>query len=304
MGVRVFQCNQADKVHGENVESVVKTMSKIKSTADVGHTISPERGEFVNLFLIKDMAETRFPDFTNGEMKLGDERQVFAKSVVDAAIQVYVNGRVNDYLPVRLMGQWLRGVDRLLPDSTLSWPDRHRLIAELLYLSGMRLGGLPIKAMQFVGLRDDLPDGYQQWFSKAQEDNKLRSPADHVQKTLAVFGPNLTWSYEPLKSASIAQVHLDVTWERRAAVAKVQHPHVKDQYLADLDTMKYLGEYVNHHDEAKGAAVMLGALAEKLRPTVVAETDFTKEAENQRKLREFLQGIATVPEACLSMVLF
>ena len=146
-------------------------------------------------------------------MKLGDERQAFAKSVVDAAIQVYVNGRMNDWFAVRMTG--------LVPDSDLSWADKHRLIAELLYLSGMRLGGLPIKAMEFVGLRDDLPDGYQQWFSKAQEDNKLRSPADHVQKTLAVFGPNLTWSYEPLKSASIAQVHLDVTWERRAAVAKV-----------------------------------------------------------------------------------
>ena len=250
------------------------------------------------------MAESRFPHFTNGEMKLGDERQVFAKSVVDAAIQIYVNGRVNDYLPVRQMGQWLPGVDRLLPDSTLSWPDRHRLIAELLYLSGMRLGGLPIKAMQFVGLRDDLPDGYQQWFSKAQEDNKLRSPPDHVQKTLAVFGPNLTWNYEPLKSASIAQVHLDVTWNGRAAVAKVQHPHVRDQYLADLQTMTYLGEYVNHHDEAKGAAVMLGALAEKLRPTVVAETDFTKEAENQHRLREALWGIAAVSEAGVSMVWF
>eukprot|EP00435_Cladocopium_sp_Y103_P016501 s1171_g4.t1 len=150
--------------------------------------------------------------------------------------------------------------------------------------------------MQFVGLRDDLPDGYQQWFSKAQEDNKLRSPVDHVQQTLAAFGPNLTWNYEPLKSASIAQVHLDVTWGSRAAVAKVQHPHVRDQYLADLETMKYLGEYVNHHDEAKGAAVMLGALAEKLRPTVVAETDFTVEAENQRRLRESLRGIAIVPE--------
>ena len=115
---------------------------------------------------------------------------------------------------------------------------------------------------------------------------------------------DLTWNFEPLKSASIAQVHLDKTWEGQAAVAKVQHPHVRDQYLADLETMKYLGEYVSHHDEAKGAAVMLGALAEKLRPTVVAETDFTKEAVNQRKLQESLRGIAIVPEACLSMVLF
>eukprot|EP00435_Cladocopium_sp_Y103_P007879 s1171_g2.t1 len=89
---------------------------------------------------------------------------------------------------------------------------------------------------------------------------------------------------------------MDVTWGSRAAVAKVQHPHVRDQYLADLETMKYLGEYVNHHDEAKGAAVMLGALAEKLRPTVVSETDFKKEAENQRSLRKSLQNIATVPE--------
>ena len=100
------------------------------------------------------------------------------------------------------------------------------------------------------------------------------------------------------------RTHLDVTWNGRAAVAKVQHPHVRDQYLADLQTMTYLGEYVNHHDEAKGAAVMLGALAEKLRPTVVAETDFTKEAENQHRLREALWGIAAVPEAGVSMVWF
>lgn len=33
---------------------------------------------------LEQMAESRFLDFTNGEMKLGDERQAFAKSVVDA----------------------------------------------------------------------------------------------------------------------------------------------------------------------------------------------------------------------------
>eukprot|EP00439_Symbiodinium_sp_Y106_P055999 s1046_g7.t2 len=88
-------------------------------------------------------------------------------------------------------------------------------------------------------------------------------------------------------------VHLQATWNGWPAVAKVQHAHVRAEYTGDLKTMALLGTYVNKYEEAKGAAVMLAALAEKLAPTVEMETDFTKEAANQERVRELFRRHGT-----------
>ena len=222
-----------------------------------------------------------------------DERKKLAKTVVDAAISIYTIGMMKEcYAPVEVINQWVPALAGFFPSlatSPLSWEDRHRAIAKLLYEVGLRLGGLAFKAMQFVGLRDDLPDGYKQWFSKAQENTDFFSSEDHVKRVLGEFAPRLKWSFEPVKSASIAQVHLNASWDGRPAIAKVQHAHVKAEYAGDLKTMAELGRYVNKYPEATGAAVMLEALALKLAPTVDMETDFNRERVNQERARELFR---------------
>merc|ERR1712032_1485525 len=119
--------------------------------------------------------------------------------------------------------RWLPGVNLFLPE-VVSWEERHSVIAQLLYESAMCVGGISVKAMQFVGLRDDLPLGYREWFSKAQEETSICSPPSYVEEALAEFS-NVRWEPEPRKSASIAQVHFG-SWEDRHAVFKVRHEHV------------------------------------------------------------------------------
>jgi len=58
--------------------------------------------------------------------------------------------------------------------------------------------------------------------------------------------------------------------------------------------MANLGDYVDKYEEARGAGQMLRAIAEKLRPTVNAETDFRMEAQSQQELRNRLSGTVKI----------
>jgi len=228
------------------------------------------------------------------------DRRDFAFSVVESAIGIYKKGVVADIFHVQTINRWLQWAKLPRPEAArvLPWDERHFAIAQLLYDSAMRVGGISVKAMQFVGLRDDLPMGYREWFSKAQEATAIRSPPSHVEKVLADACKDfqhVSCEKEPVKSASIAQVHFGI-WQGRQAVFKVQHPHVRTEYLTDLRIMEDLGRHVDKYDEARGAAVMLRAIADKLRPLVDMETDFSKEAANQQRCRSSFNGDVVVAE--------
>jgi len=233
-----------------------------------------------------------------------EARRNFAFSVVDSAISIYTKGVVADMFQIQTISRWLEGVNLPLPQAARvqSWEDRHSTIAQLLYEAAMRVGGISVKAMQFVGLRDDLPMGYREWFSKAQEATAIRSPPSYVKEVLAKAGKgfeHMSWDPEPKKSASIAQVHFG-SWQGRQAILKVQHPHVRKEYLTDLQTMEELGQHVDKYNEAQGAAVMLRAIADKLRPLVDMETNFTREAANQQRSRLSFNGNVVVAEVFMA----
>jgi len=103
------------------------------------------------------------------------------------------------------------------------------------------------------------------------------------------------FNIKPLKSASMAQVH-EGKWNDNAVAVKVLHPYVRAEYLGDLEIMANLGDYVDKYEEARGAGQMLRAIAEKLRPTVNAETDFRMEAQSQQELRNRLSGTVKIAE--------
>ena len=60
--------------------------------------------------------------------------------------------------------------------------------------------------------------------------------------------------------------------------------------------MEELGVYVNGYSEARGAAVMLKAIGDKLRPQIQAELDFNQEAKNQDRVRANFNGTVVVAE--------
>ena len=153
-----------------------------------------------------------------------ENRRRVAEEVVNAGINIYVAGVKGD-LP--LIGKWLSWLD---DDEACSWDERHERIARLLYEAGVKLGGVAVKAMQFVGQRDDLHPAYIKWFSKAQQSAAVRSRADYVQAIVAQLGlgPNLSYEQEPRWSASISQVHLG-NFDGRQVVVKVKHQGATDE---------------------------------------------------------------------------
>ena len=95
-------------------------------------------------------------DLVQGGLVLGeDERKALAKAVVDVAISIYTIGMMKECgAPVETISRWVPALASFWPSletSRLSWEERHHAIAKLLYEVGLRLGGLPFKAMQFVG---------------------------------------------------------------------------------------------------------------------------------------------------------
>ncbi|CAE7324862.1 ABC1K3 [Symbiodinium sp. CCMP2456] len=219
-----------------------------------------------------------------------EDRRQKANEIVDFCTWIYFRDSISDSFAL------FRGMKSWMPDSWvqavrdrqtlyLSWKERHYMIAQTLFDAALKMGGLPLKALQMVSLRADLPEGYREVFRAAQESTDFRSPADHVEGILKSLQPRLTKvSPEPIKSASIAQVHAGL-WVGRPCVLKIQHPHIKAVYKADLQIMVELADKVNAAEEGVGASVMLRAVAAKLEPMIDEETDFMKEAENQRRAK-------------------
>merc|ERR1712080_48023 len=80
-----------------------------------------------------------------------------------------------------------------------------------------------------------------------------------------------------------------------------QHAHVRDEYHSDLDTMLHLANYTEQYPEAAGSSAFLSGIAEKLRPIVDEETDFTIEMQNQERVREnFKNSDVVIPEALIA----
>jgi predicted unusual protein kinase regulating ubiquinone biosynthesis (AarF/ABC1/UbiB family) len=216
------------------------------------------------------------------------ERREYVFRVVKQAIDIYVGGVTRDYGSMFSMG--LIG--------KADWDARHEQIAKLLFEEGMKLGGVSLKSMQFMSLRNDFQESYKKYFSKAQEE-ATTSPIEHVLTQLkGVVHPVINLQQQPFKSASISQVHQGQLENGTSVVVKVQHPGIKDLFVDDLQLLADVGVYCDTYKEAQGAAVMLQSIASKLQGLMTQELDFRAEAASQRRIREGLaqNGHAIVPQ--------
>lgn len=221
------------------------------------------------------------------------ERKAYAHEIVEEAVWMYTKGRYRDIPKLLKLVPVISNWSIVQSVQPKSWDERHEDIARLLYEATQKLGGLPVKAMQFVGLRDDIREPYKKWFSKAQDVFEVVSPTEHVNEKISAFA-DLVIDPRPQKSASIAQVHFG-TFQGKDCVVKVQHKHARETYQADLVTMKELGEKVNKYAEANGAKVMLASLSDRLCEVVEQELDFNLEAEAQKFFYEKLGTNIKIP---------
>jgi len=108
------------------------------------------------------------------------------------------------------------------------------------------LGGAYIKLGQLLALRPDkIPQAYCNEFRKLQD---MVAPISYgqvkkiveTQLQMPLHKAFSRFSKKPIGSASVAQVHEAQLPHGQKVVVKVQRPHVKETFAADIETMYFI----------------------------------------------------------------
>ncbi len=157
------------------------------------------------------------------------------------------------------------------------------------------LGPTFVKIGQILSTRPDLiPDDWCEEFSSLQDrvdPLPLETIEKQVEKSLGKPGGELFESVdpEPLASASIAQVHAATLHGGQRVVIKVRRPGVRRRITTDISILAFLARSVESQFPEARMVDLPGILTE-IDKSVRAETDFTIEAGNLRRIRENFEG--------------
>ncbi len=143
------------------------------------------------------------------------------------------------------------------------------------------LGGAYLKLGQLLSIRPDLvPKEYTKEFSKLL-DNVEPEPYTTIIETIErEFGKPAHHFFShidpvPLGSASIAQVHKARLKNGTAVVIKVQRPHIKEQFAADIDILRILARRMH----GKLGPINPLHIIDEFEIYTRRELDFTQEAQ-------------------------
>ncbi|MCB0839903.1 MAG: AarF/ABC1/UbiB kinase family protein, partial [Bacteroidetes bacterium] len=189
---------------------------------------------------------------------------------------------------------WVKGARFLVPKrngkSVLSFSryERIRMVCE-------ELGTTFIKLAQLASNRPDvLP---QELLNQLQKfhDQALGVPQEIIKKTLEEEYQRPLEDFfeyvdfEPLASASIAQVHRARTIGGREVVLKVQRPNLDKLVKADISIMKTLAGVLESHISNLGAFQPM-ELVLMFEESILKELHFKEEANNIRRFQANFQG--------------
>lgn len=169
-----------------------------------------------------------------------------------------------------------------------------------------KLGATYIKLGQFIASSPSLfPDEYVLEFQKCLD--KTEPVPFSVIERIINQELGRPWSDvfvsidpAPLASASVAQVHAAVLkGSNKQVVVKVLKPGVEDTLTADLSFVYLCSRYLEFLQPELGRLSLAGVL-EDMRTSMMAEVDFTKEAQHIAHFTTFLdsrgyRAIATTP---------
>ena len=165
------------------------------------------------------------------------------------------------------------------------------------------LGPTFVKLGQILSIRRDiLPAGVVEELKRLQ-DSVQPFPFSEVKALIeSEFNDSLEHVYqefdqEPLAAASISQVHYARLFSGKQVAVKVQRPGIERIIGLDLDILKSMAHFIDHHTKYGELYDFSGMVADFER-TIKAELDFTKEGENADTfLRNFSrdEGV-TVPK--------
>jgi ubiquinone biosynthesis protein len=188
-------------------------------------------------------------------------------------------------------------------------PEAKELAADL-----EKLGPTFIKLGQLLSTRADLlPAPYLEALSRLQ-DQIEPFPYEEVDQIVSgELGVRISKAFAdfdqtPLAAASLAQVHLAHMRDGRAVVVKVQRSNIREQIVADLESLEEIAQFLDAHTEL-GRRYEFENMLVGLRRSLLRELDFKLEANNlvtfAENLREFDRIVVPEPvdDFCTSRVL-
>ncbi|MEZ4961289.1 MAG: AarF/ABC1/UbiB kinase family protein [Saprospiraceae bacterium] len=175
-----------------------------------------------------------------------------------------------------------------LPVTQFTRYERVRMVCE-------ELGTTFIKFAQIASNRPDiLPEELIEELEKFQ-DRALPIPEDNIRPVLlAELGPDFekrfeSIDYQPIASASIAQVHRARLIGGQDVALKIQRPGIKDTVELDINILKRLARLIENRfpQFASYQPVELVKMFEK---SIRKEMDFTLEAANMQRFGQLFRG--------------
>ncbi|HKO45724.1 MAG TPA: AarF/UbiB family protein [Pyrinomonadaceae bacterium] len=167
-----------------------------------------------------------------------------------------------------------------------------------------KLGPTFIKLGQLLSTRADLlPAPYLEALSRLQDQIEPFSYEEVDQIVSTELGVRISKAFaeferEPLAAASLAQVHRAWMRDGRAVVVKVQRPGIREQIIADLESLEEMASFLDAHTEV-GKRYEFGNMLVGLRRSLLRELDFKLEANNlvalAENMREFERLILPEP---------
>lgn len=170
-----------------------------------------------------------------------------------------------------------------------SW---HRRSARTLQTTALDLGGLLLKAGQYVSTRGDvLPPAYVEALTRLQDrvpPHPYRIVRQVIREELGEEPDVLFARFwrRPVASASLAQVHRALLHDGRDVAVKVQRPEIAAAVRADLQNLRVAASTIERLEGRLGLQLLLDELEE----SVPRELDFRREAESARAMAAGLAG--------------
>ncbi len=194
--------------------------------------------------------------------------------------------------------------------SRLTRSRRLRSIAARFRVFAARMGGVLIKAGQFLSSRlDVLPREITGELSGLQDEVGAERFEDIRRVVETEFGMPIEarfaeFSREPLASASIGQVHAARLHEAAqglsTVVVKVQRPRIREIVDIDLQAIKVVGAWLGRF-RAVNRHMNVAALIEELSRSLREETDYLREGKNAER---FAANLAKVPDVRVPRVVW
>ena len=161
----------------------------------------------------------------------------------------------------------------------------HRESARTLSDAALDMGGLLLKAGQYLSTRSDvLPPAYIEPLSRLQDrvpPHPYRVVRRVIREELGRDPDDLFQRFwrRPVASASLAQVHRAVLANGRHVAVKVQRPEIASSVQADLRNLRVALQAIERLEGQLGLSLLLDELEE----SVPRELDFQREAANARR---------------------